>query len=268
MQHANDARDWEACQEGEYIHCRSELGQTDGRYRCVNTNQECAHGTLARYRLKIPESTKPSAHTILNFRWDTFENNEAFLGCADIKISGDLVDDDPAPAPAPAPAPSECTEANEDAWGTGQFKSCCDGLEQCTEPRDPSDPYFNQYPTIEMCRAECGADDPVPSPTAKPVSAPTPKPVSPTAKPQADDSAGYCCFWPQSADRCGQCESPAEPGNWCAKGRTEQCLMHRVDGVYRVKLDIPHRQRVRRGLWSRLVQRRRRRLSQGGRGRV
>ena len=25
----------------------------------------------------------------------------------------------------------------------------------------------------------------------------------------------------QSADRCGQCESPAEPGNWCAKGRKE-----------------------------------------------
>jgi len=83
--YANDARDWEACQRGEYIvrprvnfstcrarrrrdplfraqHCRSELGQTDGRYRCVNTYEECAHGTLARYRLKIPESTKPSAH--------------------------------------------------------------------------------------------------------------------------------------------------------------------------------------------------------------
>ena len=59
-------------------------------------------------------------------------------------------------------------------------------------------------------------DDPAPvaKPTAKPVSAPTPKP-------QADDSAGYCCFWPQTADRCGQCESPAQPGNWCAKGRKE-----------------------------------------------
>ncbi len=86
-------------------HCRSELGQTDGRYRCANTYEECAHGTLARYRLKIPESTRPSAHTVMSFRWDTFENNEAFLGCADIKITGDIVDDDPAPAPVPAPAP-------------------------------------------------------------------------------------------------------------------------------------------------------------------
>ena len=61
-------------------------------------------------------------------------------------------------------------------------------------------------------------DDPAPvaKPTAKPVSAPTPKP-------QSDDgpNEGYCCFWPQTADRCGQCESPAQPGNWCAKGRKE-----------------------------------------------
>ena len=59
--YANDARDWEACQEGAYFHCRSALGQTDRRYRCQNTYDSCEHGSLARYRLKIPESTKPSA---------------------------------------------------------------------------------------------------------------------------------------------------------------------------------------------------------------
>ena len=47
------------------------------------------HGILARYKLKIPESTKASSHTVLSYRWDTYENNEVFVGCADIAITTD-----------------------------------------------------------------------------------------------------------------------------------------------------------------------------------
>ncbi len=69
------AADWEACADkGKYLHCS---GGSPGERGCKNTAETCAHGILARYKLKIPESTKASAHTILSYRWDTYENNEA-----------------------------------------------------------------------------------------------------------------------------------------------------------------------------------------------
>ena len=60
---------WEACAEGKYNHC---TGADGLGIDCVNTQEICAHGTLARYRLKIPEDTPASEHTILSFRWDTY----------------------------------------------------------------------------------------------------------------------------------------------------------------------------------------------------
>ena len=130
----------------------------------------------------------------------------------------------------PAPAPAECTEADTDAWGTGQLKSCCDGLEQCNEPRPTSSPFYNQYPTIVMCRRDdCDGGDapvaepaPTPRPTTRPTSRPTSRPTTTTAKPIADDGdssggEGFCCFY----GGCGQCQSVAESPNWCVKGRKE-----------------------------------------------
>ena len=87
------AKDWEACADpGKYLHCS---GGAPGERGCKNTAETCAHGILARYKLKIPESTKASSHTILSYRWDTYENNEVFVGCADIAITTD--GDDAAP---------------------------------------------------------------------------------------------------------------------------------------------------------------------------
>jgi endoglucanase len=101
-----DHGDWEACaDEGEYLHCRDEYGVGGKAWACINTAETCAHGSLARYELKIPEDTKPSPHTVLSFRWDTYENNEVFSGCADVEILAG--DGDPSPTPKPvAPAPT------------------------------------------------------------------------------------------------------------------------------------------------------------------
>ena len=49
----------------------------------------------------------------------------------------------------------DCTRVDEDPWLGGTYTSCCSGLEQCTEPRDPNSEWFSQYPTVEMCRTAC-----------------------------------------------------------------------------------------------------------------
>merc|ERR1711943_155415 len=79
------AKDWGACSDpGKYLHCRDEKA-TEGKYwACVNTQETCDHGFMARYKLRIPESFPASQHTILSYRWDTYENNEVFVGCADM----------------------------------------------------------------------------------------------------------------------------------------------------------------------------------------
>ena len=50
MVHDCDAHpDWEACaDEGQYLHCRNELGTASTKHSCKNTADACAHGTLAR----------------------------------------------------------------------------------------------------------------------------------------------------------------------------------------------------------------------------
>ena len=78
--------------------------------------------------------------------------------CRDSCDSGDEPVPSPTAKPVSAPAPA-CTAVDEDPWDGGTYTSCCDGLSECTEPRDPSSPYFSQYPTIQMCRTVCAADD-------------------------------------------------------------------------------------------------------------
>ena len=100
------AADWGACADpGKYLHCRDEKG-TEGKYwACVNTQETCDHGKMARYKLRIPSDFPASTHTILSYRWDTYENNEVFVGCADIAITGD---GDSAPVkPRPTPRPTK-----------------------------------------------------------------------------------------------------------------------------------------------------------------
>ena len=67
------AADWGACAEpGKYLHCRDEQ-KTEGKYwACVNTQETCDHGKMARYKLRIPETFPASRHTILSYRWDTY----------------------------------------------------------------------------------------------------------------------------------------------------------------------------------------------------
>ena len=52
----------------------------------------------------------------------------------------------------------DCTPVDADPWLGRSYTSCCPSLEQCTEPRDPSSPWFAQYPTVEMCRTACEAE--------------------------------------------------------------------------------------------------------------
>ena len=67
------AADWGACADpGKYLHCRDEQ-KTEGKYwACVNTQETCDHGKMARYKLRIPETFPASRHTILSYRWDTY----------------------------------------------------------------------------------------------------------------------------------------------------------------------------------------------------
>ena len=126
------AKDWEACADkGKYLHCS---GGAPGERGCKNTAETCAHGTTARYKLKIPESTKASAHTILSYRWDTYENNEVFVGCADIAITtdGDAAPVTPRPTKAPTkaapvtpkPTPRPTTK-DEFEWDCSEYSESC-----------------------------------------------------------------------------------------------------------------------------------------------
>ena len=79
-------------------------GRPPGERGCKNTAETCAHGILARYKLRIPESTKASAHTILSYRWDTqYENNEVFVGLRGLAITTD------GGAPVTTPTPRRAT---------------------------------------------------------------------------------------------------------------------------------------------------------------
>ena len=125
------AKDWEACADkGKYLHCS---GGAPGERGCKNTAETCAHGTTARYKLKIPESTKASAHTILSYRWDTYENNEVFVGCADIAITtdGEAAPDTPRPTLRPTkaadvatPRPTKAPTKDENWDCSGYSESC------------------------------------------------------------------------------------------------------------------------------------------------
>mmetsp|Transcript_2740 Transcript_2740/g.8080 ORF Transcript_2740/g.8080 Transcript_2740/m.8080 type:complete len:488 (-) Transcript_2740:145-1608(-) len=149
---------WEACAEGKYNHC---TGADGLGIDCVNTQEICAHGTLARYRLKIPEDTPASEHTILSFRWDTYLNNEVYPGCADIKITGT---GQPVVAPTgPSPAPSTAEpSAKPSANPTEPAALTANPTEPPVEP--PFEPPTNDP---EVCYAV------VPCPTVEPTADPT-----------------------------------------------------------------------------------------------
>ena len=119
------AADWGACADpGKYLHCRDEQ-KTEGKYwACVNTQETCDHGKMARYKLRIPESFPASQHTILSYRWDTYENNEVFVGCADVAIT---TDGDAAPVtPKPTPRP---TTKDEVEWDCSEYSQSCHRLD-------------------------------------------------------------------------------------------------------------------------------------------
>jgi hypothetical protein len=60
-------KDWQACaDQGRYLQCS---GGAPGDRGCRNTAEVCDHGIMARYKLKIPEGTKASSHTIMSYRW-------------------------------------------------------------------------------------------------------------------------------------------------------------------------------------------------------
>ena len=255
------AADWGACAEpGKYLHCRDEQ-KTEGKYwACVNTAETCDHGKMARYKLRIPSDFPASTHTILSYRWDTYENNEVFVGCADIAITGDgdsaPVKPRPTPRPTkgdvatpkPTPRPttkaatprptSKPTEAGEDddadAYCCQNDGTSCDGCSWIAPPGNYCAQSEGNCGNCGEIFAWCGGggstdDEPAPAtprPTVKPTAA-APQTPRPTPRPQADNDdgssggEGYCCFWPEGPGGCGQCTSPAGPENWCAKGKKE-----------------------------------------------
>ena len=117
------AADWGACADpGKFLHCRDEK-KTEGKYwACVNTAETCDHGKMARYKLRIPESFPASQHTILSYRWDTYENNEVFVGCADIAITTDGGDAPPAPM---TPRPTKAPTKDEIDWDCSGYSESC-----------------------------------------------------------------------------------------------------------------------------------------------
>ena len=232
-----DHGDWEACaDEGEYLHCRDEYGVGGKAWACINTEETCAHGSLARYELKIPEDTKPSAHTVLSFRWDTYENNEVFSGCADVEILAGDGDPSPTPkpvAPAPTPrpvatpgtpAPTEAACEDSPAWYYKQESKDCAWVAKKPKKRCRKKGILDGKKTKakKACVAACDkCPDESPAPTPEPT-APKKTP-EPTAADDGDgDVGGTCCFWSASGDAC-DCGSPAPPENWCAASK-DRCL--------------------------------------------
>jgi hypothetical protein len=225
------AADWGACADpGKYLHCRDEKG-TEGKYwACVNTAETCDHGFMARYRLKIPESFPASQHTILSYRWDTYENNEVFVGCADIAITkdGDAAPVTPRPTPRPTksdvvtpkPTPRPTTKDEDettpkptakptaasggedddaDAYCCQNDGTSCDG---CSWIAPPGNYCAQSEGNCGNCGSQfawCGGggggstdDEPAPA-TPRPTVKPTaaaPQTPRPTPRPQADDGSG------------------------------------------------------------------------------
>ena len=118
--------EWEACADkGQYIHGTNEAGVGATYYSLTNTEESCPHGSLARYKLRIPSGFPASTHTILSFRWDTYENNEVFVGCADIAITTDGGDAAPV-TPKPTPRP---TTKDEVEWDCSEYSQSCHRLD-------------------------------------------------------------------------------------------------------------------------------------------
>jgi len=103
----------------------------------------------------------------------------------------------PSPNPPPPPPiqssaqPSEalslpCTANNRDRYGPHQDGACCE--KTCYEPRSATDPARDIYPTVVMCRTECGSPPPPPSPPPQP-------PCTPNQQDRfGSKSNGPCCM--------------------------------------------------------------------------
>mmetsp|Transcript_33603 Transcript_33603/g.101436 ORF Transcript_33603/g.101436 Transcript_33603/m.101436 type:complete len:486 (+) Transcript_33603:151-1608(+) len=244
--------DWAACKFGKYIHCNEDRGDgSQWDYSCKNTDDvedTCGdYGTLAEYKLRIPENFPASAHTILSFRWDTFENNEVFVGCADIAI---VRDGDPGPSSTPPPVAKPTTPPSKPPTSvpskqptsppttptapSSSSSKCCGW----TDSGDPCSCYY-AYPSDDWCNEnadQCGrcteetgggagwcssgiASDATPTsnPSYQPSYNPTSRPVATPATAQSSP----CCAWSSSDDPCS-CDSPYPADNWCAQ-TAERC---------------------------------------------
>ena len=71
--------------------------------------------------------------TILSYRWDTYENNEVFVGCADIAITndGEATPDTPRPTLRPTkaadvatPRPTKAPTKDEN-WDCSEYSDSC-----------------------------------------------------------------------------------------------------------------------------------------------
>ena len=175
------------------------------------------YGTLARYKLKIPEDFPASAHTIMSFRWDTLENNEVFVGCADIKITGDNVapppddaDDAGSAVDDAAAAPcgvSSCTPEVLDTIATAptESASCGDRIDWVIENRGKSELDACRQIAVDEFPVECGgcdpdapADDSTDDSTDDPVEDPADDSTNDPAPPSSTD--GVCCSWTDTND--------------------------------------------------------------------
>ena len=125
----------------------------------------CANET--RLALTTTKTMAPRALTALALALATQLSVEAFS------------QNDNAATIKPTEPEVDCTPVDADPWLGGSFTSCCTGLVQCTEPRDPNSEWFSQYPSVEMCRSACGAAsrEPTKQPSKEPTRKPTPRPI-------------------------------------------------------------------------------------------
>lgn len=108
-----DCSQGEACWRNDWFTCK---GFQDTRCKGVDGApiNSCATTIAGGYtvskRIRIPEFT--SEHTLLSFKWNSFETGQIYLSCADIAIRGDGAPPSTTTSATPSPTDVPCADGD------------------------------------------------------------------------------------------------------------------------------------------------------------